>query len=157
MKRTRKTCIFAVLETCKKAELCSPYVGYHEKSRPSSTRSEGRDSEWPIELSLWRLCRAARSRVLSRSLLRLPLEMESLLVVYVADREIDFPCFIIFEAFFGDWEQIGKSSLSVLSSLNGKKYLVNWVACSRGGFLPFISINKTSFCPYFKIRGFINF
>ena len=102
MKRTWKTCIFAELETCKKAELCSPYVGYHEKSRASSTRSEGRDSEWPIELSLWRLCRAARSRVLSRSLLRLPLEMESLLVGYVADREIDFPCLIIFEAFFGD-------------------------------------------------------
>ena len=121
MKRTWKTCIFAVLETCKKAELCSPYVGYHEKSRASSTRSEGRDWEWPIELSLWRLCCAARSRVLSRSLLRLPLEMESLLVGYVADREIDFPCFIIFEAFFGDWEQIGKSSLSVPSSLNGKK------------------------------------
>ena len=44
-------------------------------------------------------------RPLARSLadlLRLPLEMESLLVGYVADREIDFPCRIIFEAFFGD-------------------------------------------------------
>ena len=78
-------------------------VGYHEKSRASSTRSERRRArEWPIEISLSRLCRAARSRVLSRSLLRLPLEMESLLVGYVADREIDFPCLIIFEGFFGD-------------------------------------------------------
>ena len=64
--------------------------------------AKGDAREWPIELSLSRLCRAAHSRVLSRGLLRLPLEMESLLVGYVADREIDFPCLIIFEGFFGD-------------------------------------------------------
>ena len=44
-------------------------------------------------------------RPLARSLadlLCLPLETESLLVGHVADREIDFPWLIIFEAFFGD-------------------------------------------------------
>ena len=162
MKRTWKTCIFckfAVLETSKQAAICFPFVGYHEKSRASSTRSErrrARDSEWPIELSLSRLCRATHSRVLSR-LASLATRNEELTRGLRCWRRNWFP---LPHTFWGVlwwlWANRKIISLLAVQSMLVEKKILLFESLTREDFFSHLfRSTKLAFCPYFKICGFI--